>query len=131
MDLMGQHAHQALPGFQFLFAQGTREIGDHQKLVRQAPLAEGAAADAPARHSAREVMLNGLLRFAFQIFFQAQRAGFGAQQPLRGLIQQPFGGAIHQAHAMIAVEGEHRHVDLLHHLAQQRGGFERSQPLLP
>ena len=30
----------------------------------------------------------------------------------------------------LAVEGEDRHVDLLHHLAQQRGGLERAQALL-
>ena len=49
---MAQHAHQPLPGVQFFFAQGARDIGQHQQLVRLAAFAEVAAADAPQAGSA-------------------------------------------------------------------------------
>src|SRR5437588_523109 len=43
---------------------------------------------------------------------------------------RPRSRAVHQLEAPLAVEGEHRHVNLLHHLAQQGRSFERPQPLL-
>ena len=67
----------------------------------------------PLRHSARP-----------------SSARVSAQKPLLGLIENALAGAIHEAQRAVAVEGENGDVDFLHHLAQQRGGFERAQSLL-
>ena len=48
VQLVAEHAHQPLPGLQFLLAQGLGQIGDHHQFERQAALAELAAAHAPA-----------------------------------------------------------------------------------
>ena len=47
-----------------------------------------------------------------------------------GRREQPLAGAVDEAQAVGAVEREDGDVDLLHHLAQQRGGLERAEPLL-
>ena len=52
-----------------------------------------------------------------------QFGGGLAEQALGGRGQQAFAGAIHQAQALVLVEGENGDVDLAHHGAQQRGGF--------
>ena len=69
---MTQHSHQALPSLQFFVAEGTRKVGDHQQLMRQAALAEYAAADAPPSGSGGEGTLNRLLGFAGQVVLQTQ-----------------------------------------------------------
>ena len=43
-----------------------------------------------------------------------------AEQALRRLAQQPLAAAVHQPEPPVAVEGEHRGVDLLDHPAEQR-----------
>ena len=68
---------------------------------------------------------------AFQELGQAQGCRVSGQNAFGGLLQEPLSGAIHQAQAMLAVEGEHRHVDFLHHFAQERGGLQRAQALRP
>ena len=58
-----------------------------------------------------------------QADFQLQFGGGLAEQALGGRGQQPLAGAIHQAQALVLVEGEDGDVDFAHHGAQQRGGF--------
>ncbi len=71
-------------------------------------------------------MLNRVLRFAREILSRPSDSAGGGQQPFGRLVQQPFTGAIDQAQPMVAIEGKYRHVDLFHHFAQQRRGFERA-----
>jgi hypothetical protein len=65
----------------------------------------------------------------FQELSQPERVGAGCKNALRRSLQEPFSRAIHQAQPLIAIEGEHGDVDFLHHFSEQRGGFQRSQPL--
>ena len=44
--------------------------------------------------------------------------------------QQAFCRSIYQLQPLLTVESEHRHIDLFHHLAQQSGSLQRSQPML-
>ena len=71
----------------------------------------------------------GSRRIAFQTFGQGQVLRRLAQQLLRVARQQPLPGAIHQLQALFVVEGEHRHVDLRHHLAEQGMRFQGPQLL--
>ena len=48
----------------------------------------------------------------------------------RIMIHQPLGGAVHQAEAMVFVEGEDGDIDFAHHGAQQSGGLHGAQALL-
>ena len=123
VQLVAEHAHQALPGLQFLLAQGLREIGDHHQFQRQAVLADARAAHAPAARAAREDGLQRGHRGTVQAYVHLQFAGGLTEQALGGRGQQALAGAIHQAQALVLVEGEDGHVDLAHHGAQQRGGF--------
>ena len=52
------------------------------------------------------------------------------EQALGGSGQQALAGAIHQAQALVLVEGEDGHVDFAHHGAQQGGGLHGAEALL-
>ena len=62
---------------------------------------------------------------------QPDLVGIPAEQPLRRLVEQPRAGAVDELQLLLLVEGEHRHVDLRHHLAQQRRRLERVEALVP
>ena len=65
---------------------------------------------------------------------QSSRPSSSARRPssaLRGLGEQAGAGAVDELQLAILVEGEHRDLDLRHHLAQQRRRFERVEPLVP
>ena len=53
-----------------------------------------------------------------------------AEQPLGRLAEQPLAGAVDEPQPPALVEGEHRDVDLRHHLAQQRRRLERVEALV-
>ena len=52
------------------------------------------------------------------------------EQPLRRLAQEARAGAVHELQLVLLVEGEHRDVDLRHHLAQERRRLERVEALV-
>ena len=60
----------------------------------------------------------------------AQLLGTSPEQTLRGLPQQPRGGAIHEGEFLILVEGKDGDVDLRHDLAQERRRLERVESLV-
>ncbi len=62
---------------------------------------------------------------------ESERVRRPAQQPLGGLAQQPLAAPVHQPQPAVAVEGEHRHVDLLDHPPEQRGGLQLPESLPP
>ena len=130
---MSQHADEPLPRLELLLTQGPADVREHEQLVRKAALAERGPVHAPARcgsRLARKGLLQGANRIARETVRQAQVGGVLADHPLDRLGQQPLSRAVHQLEAPLAVEGEHRHIDLLHHLAKQGRRFERPQPLL-
>ena len=51
VHLVTEHAHDALPGVAFFFAQRLAQIGQHHQLVRHAMLAKSAPPHAPAARS--------------------------------------------------------------------------------
>ena len=100
-----------------------------RRRLGQSALAEAAAPRLEASHPSGQAHLEHPGLVGGDPVFEAQLAGGAAEELLRGSAQEALAGAVGQAQAMLAVEGEHGDVDLLHHLAQQRGGLERSQPL--
>ena len=75
VQLVAEHADQALPGLQFLLAQGLGQVGDHHQFERQAVLADARAAHAPAAGAAGEDGLQRGLRRAVEADFQLQFLG--------------------------------------------------------
>ena len=64
---------------------------------------------------------------------QSSRPSSSARRPsIRSAVcaEQPRPGAVDELQLALLVEREHRDVDLRHHLAQQRGRFERVEPLV-
>ncbi len=57
---------------------------------------------------------------AHQALGQVDLAGGASQEPLGGLREQLLAGPVHQAQPLLVVKGEHGHVDLRHHGAQER-----------
>ena len=98
--------------------------------MRQPVLAEGAAPHLPAAGAARETRVEGARRLSPSRHVARPSGVRGpAEQPLRGLAQQPLAAAVHQPEPPVAVEGEHRDVDLLDHPAEQRRRLELAEPL--
>ena len=126
---MPEHSDEPLPGLQFLGAQRLGQVGDDQQVMRQAALAEGAAADAPA--PAPPGKLRATVRVSSPSRNSAEPQLFGAvvEELVGGLVEQLLAGAIDQAQDVAVVEGEDRDVDLLHDRAQQRRGLDRAQAL--
>ena len=129
IQLVAQHAHQALPCLQFLLTQGLREIGNHQQFEGQPVLADACAAHAPAAGAARKRGMQGGHRGTFEADVEVQFGGALAQQALGGGGQQALTGAVHQAQAMVLIEGEDGHGDFAHHGAQQGGGLHGAEAL--
>ena len=126
---MSQHPHDPLPGGALLGAQHAAQVGEHQELVRQAVLAEGAAPHLPAARAAGKGRLQGAGRFTVEEVTQADGLRLPAEQPLGGLAQKPLAAAVHQPEAPSSIEGEDGDVDLLDHPPEERGGLELPEPL--
>ena len=127
---MADDANQPLPRLPFLFAQRLAQVGEHEQLVGASALAELAAADFPAPDAAGEHGVDDARRFAAQAVREIQLLGAASEQPLRRLAQKPRPGAVDELQLVFLVEREHRHVDLRHHLPQQRRRLEGVQPLM-
>src|SRR5438552_8371722 len=97
--------------------------------MRKAAFTERAAADAPSSGTALEAVLRGVLRLAVQVSVETQRRRLFGQHALRRLAEQALRRAIQQTQPMFGIEREDGDVDLLHHLLEKRGGFERTQSL--
>jgi hypothetical protein len=130
VQLVTQHADEALPGLALLVAQRAREVGEHEEAVRDAVLPEHPAADLEAAGTAGEGQLQDLPRPGVQRPLQPQLARGAAEQPLQGLEEEALARAVHELQAMRGVEGEDGHLDLLHDLAQEGRRLEGSQALL-
>ena len=69
-------------------------------------------------------------RFAGQVVLESELLGVPAEQALGRLTEQPRAGAVDELELVLLVEREDRDVDLRHHLAKERGRFERVEPLM-
>lgn len=98
--------------------------------MRQPSFAKRRAVNAPASGAGGKGSLDALRFVAAEKLGQTQRGRAGVHDALGRLGEKPFSGAIHQTQVLVAVESEDRDVDLLHHFAEQHGGFERAQSLL-
>src|SRR5487761_1417744 len=93
------------------------------------PFAKTASMDFPAPHFPRKGNLRDVRRFDRKAKFNTQFRRCSAECALRRTIQNPLTGSIEQAQAIRRVEGKDRHVNLLHHLAQQGRRFQRPKSL--
>ena len=134
---MAEDPDEALPGLPLLLAQGAADVGEDEQAVGEPSLSEGAApgleAARPARqgeveHARLARRVRGLRRP--QRLPEAQLLGAPAEELLGRPVEQPLPRAVHQAQAPLVVEREHRHVDLLHDLAEEGGGLQGAQTLL-
>ena len=126
IQLVAEDANQALPGLALFVAQRAAQIGEHEQLVRQAAFAKTAATHFPTAGFARKSDLLDARGLAVRHSARPSSPAFRAEQMFLGLIENAFAGAIHEAERAATIEGENGHVNFLHHLAQQRGGFERA-----
>jgi hypothetical protein len=127
---VGQHADQPLPRLALLLPQHRAQVRQHQELLGHALLAERAAAQLVAAGPARERAVEDAGRVADEEIGEADVGGGAGQEIVARPAEQPLGGAIGQAHAIVGVERQDRDVDLLHHAMEERGGLCRAQPLL-
>ena len=119
VDLMAEHTDKPPPGLPLLLAQSCAHIGEQQEVVRDAPLAEGAAVHHPARVAAIVFQLHDALVRLIEQTGQPELRGrlthaFVGQQrkdALRGWIQQAKNSGW--------VEGEHGRVDRANNATQQ------------
>jgi hypothetical protein len=84
----------------------------------------------PAAGFSGEGDLRDARGLTLEAFRQVEIFGGPAEQLLFGTREHALTGAIHKAQAAVAIEGKDSHVNFFHHLAKQRGGLERAQPLL-
>ena len=131
VQLVSQDPDDPLPCLTLLFAKRPADVGQDEKRVRKAALAERAPAHLPAPRSAREGRVEDAGRVLAQELAQGQLRGEPAEDSGLGLSEQPLSGAVCQAEPALLIEGEDRDVDLGHDAAQQRRRLERAQPLSP
>src|SRR3954467_2879087 len=62
---------------------------------------------------------------------EAELASLGRWQPRKLGAEELLGSAVREHRLSALLEGEDSDVDLLHHPAEERAGFERPEPLLP
>ena len=120
-DLVAEDTDQTLPGLEFFFAEGAREVRDDEKLVGQTAFAELRAGDAPAAETAREGALNGAGGFT--------REEAGEVELIGGKVDGAFSGAIKDLEFLRFVKGEYGDVDFLHDLARERCRFHEAEAL--
>src|SRR5437667_4533349 len=96
----------------------------------QSALPEGTAAHRPPPRPSWKIRLDRSLWLAFQTRREPQIGRRKAKKPLGGARQEALAGAIDQAQLAFGIEGENGDINLLHHRAEERGGFERSEALL-
>ncbi len=100
--------------------------------MRQAAEAEGAAPHFEAPAGAGQVEIDHLRRLSGQRAREAQPLRIQAarlQQPGERHAHQPLRAAVREHCLAALVESDHRHLDLVHHPAQQRARFQRSDAL--
>ena len=95
----------------------------------QPMLPERRRPDLPAAAPARKRQGADARRVAGHALPEPEVRGAAIEQPLGRLTEQTLAGAVHELQPPGAVEGEDGDVDLGHHLAQQRGGFDRAKAL--
>ena len=131
VQLVAEHADQALPGLPLLFAQRRLTSVSTSRWCGSPP-----CRNAPRRTSQRPAAAGERQRRdARRPRPRASRpspssSARAPEQPLGRPAEQPLAGAVHEPQALPLVEGEDGDVDLGHHLAQQRRRLERAEPLL-
>ena len=99
--------------------------------MRQTALAERAAAQPPAPRAPRKSQLHGACGFAVQASAEPQFFGGKSKKTLLRASEQAFPGAIDKPQFGIVAEGEDGQVNFLQDGAQESGGFQCAQALLP
>src|SRR6185437_15530495 len=129
VDLVAEHANEALPGEALLVAQRLAQVGKHDELLRAPIEPEGATPELPSSGAARERRVDGAVRLAAQAAGQSERGGGAADDLALAGAEQLLAASVHEAQLAPLVEGENGDVDFLHYGAQQRGGLHGAQAL--
>jgi hypothetical protein len=127
---VAEHADEALPGEEFLFAERAAEVGDDDEVMRAAAFAKLAAAHTPAAGAAGERDVEQARGFAGEAIGEPEVGGRAAEDALGGLVEEELRGVVGEAELVGGVEGENRDVDFLHHGAEEGGGFEGVEALV-
>ncbi|MFN8095475.1 MAG: hypothetical protein U0599_25215 [Vicinamibacteria bacterium] len=98
--------------------------------MEHAALAEGPEANLEAACPAGERGLGDPRGVALEDPGEADPPGLEVEQPLDRLTEEGLAGAVREAQAPRAVEGEHGDVDLRHHPLQERRRLQGAEPLL-
>jgi hypothetical protein len=130
VDLVSDHPNQPLPCLALFVAQRAADVGEHEELVRPSLLPERGAAHFPAAAGAGERDVVDARRRPFEARAQPEFVRPPAQQLFGRRAEQSLACAVDEAKGVCGVEGEHRHVDLDHHGAQECARLDRAQPLV-
>ena len=129
-QLVADDADQPLPRLTFLLAQRPADVRQHQQVMGKPAKTKGGAPHFPS--PARAAGLGDIddPRRLAEPVGHAQLLGGASQHLLDGAVHQPFARAVGDAQMLRRIEGEDGDVDLLHHRAEQRRGFDRTEALL-
>ena len=130
VELVAEHAYQAMPGFALLLPERDIDIAQHDERVRQPALPERAAPHLPLAAAAGKSNVHHSGSAAVETRREADVVGRAPHQLLDGTPEQPLAGAIDQPQLVLIVEREDGDIDLAHHRPQQRRRLERAQPLV-
>ena len=126
---MAKHADEPLPRLALLPAQRAAHIRQHQQLVRQSFLTEGATPHLPAPPGPRQLEIDHSWRVRGEARPEPQLRRAAAQRLLARPPEQRRARAVDEPQRLRAVEREHGDVDLFHHAPQQRRRLQRTEPL--
>ena len=128
-ELMADDADQPLPRLAFLLAQRPAHIRQHEQIMRQPAEPERRPSDFPSAGPAAGGRDVDHARCIAKPFTQRQLLRGPAEHVLHALAHQSLAGAVDDAQAMFGIESEDGHVDLFHDRAQERRGFDGTEPL--
>ena len=128
---MADDPNQALPRLPLFFAQRLAQVREHEQFVRASSLPERTASNLPASDASRKRRIDDARGFTREAILEADIFRATAEQSLGRLAQEPRAGAVDELELLVMIEREHRNLDLRHHFAQQRGGFECVEALVP
>ena len=126
---MPRHAHQTLPGVQFFFPQGARDVRQYKERMRVAALAKVAAPHTPQPCATTKCRARDRRYRARPIRCQTQLFGGLAHGLCGGHQNQLLARFVNEAQQAPCIEGKDGHIDFADHFLQQRGGFHGPQAL--
>jgi hypothetical protein len=103
VEFVAKDSNQALPDLPFLFAQGAREIGKHQKLMRQPVEPEAGSPQLPATIASCESYFQQPRFLGFQAIVEPQLDGVASDEAGGWASQQPFAGTIDQPENLVRI----------------------------